>query len=186
MLSRGNVPADEEHTHLTEHLKVLRWRPPTPSTLPHLMEKDDTVNGYFIPKGTVVLGNAWSVQHDPEAFQSPDIFDPERFLRNPYGTKETAEEAQLQGRKYLYCFGSGRRQCPGDLFAEGSIMITLAKLIWAFDIIADETIDLSIENGFHGGLVWSSQPYKVHFVSRSAHTKQKITEEYERCKCVLD
>lgn len=150
------------------------------------MDEDDTVNGYFIPKGTVVLGNAWSAQYDPNAYELPEIFDPDRFLRNPYGTKATAEEAQAEGRKQLYCFGSGRRQCPGDLFAQSSILLTMSKLIWAFNIIADGDIDLNIESGFHGGLVWSSKPYQVRLVPRSERTKLEITEEFERSIYILE
>lgn len=29
--------------------------------VPHLVEKDDIFNGYFVPAGTVVFGNIWYV-----------------------------------------------------------------------------------------------------------------------------
>ena len=30
--------------------------------MPHMATNDDEYDGYYIPKGTVVLGNAWSVR----------------------------------------------------------------------------------------------------------------------------
>lgn len=32
---------------------------PDPSALPHKSLEDDVYDGYFIPKGTLVIGNAW-------------------------------------------------------------------------------------------------------------------------------
>ena len=39
--------------------ELLRWHPVTPTAFPHAAAKDDVIEGYFIPKGTLVLGNAW-------------------------------------------------------------------------------------------------------------------------------
>ena len=36
------------------HLTVLQ-------AFPHMTTNDDEYNGYYIPKGTVVLGSAWQV-----------------------------------------------------------------------------------------------------------------------------
>lgn len=42
-------------------LECIRWHPPAQSLIPHLPLTDDTYRGYFIPKGTTVLGNVWYV-----------------------------------------------------------------------------------------------------------------------------
>ena len=39
--------------------EVLRWHPIIPLGIPHRVTKDDIFDGYFIPAGTIVLGNAW-------------------------------------------------------------------------------------------------------------------------------
>ena len=41
--------------------EVLRWHPLLATALPHRLVKDDIIGSYFIPAGTMVLGNAWSV-----------------------------------------------------------------------------------------------------------------------------
>lgn len=40
--------------------EVMRWRPVTPIAVPHVLRQDDLIGNYFIPKGTVVIGNTWS------------------------------------------------------------------------------------------------------------------------------
>ena len=39
--------------------EVLRWGPIGPVCIPHRLMEDDVYNGYFIPKGTVILANVW-------------------------------------------------------------------------------------------------------------------------------
>jgi cytochrome P450 len=41
--------------------EVLRWHPLMTTAFPHCLKQDDVVGPYFIPAGTIVLGNAWSV-----------------------------------------------------------------------------------------------------------------------------
>jgi cytochrome P450 len=49
--------------------------------LPHCTTADDVFDGYFIPRGTLLLANSWAITHDPEVYEAPDEFRPERFLR---------------------------------------------------------------------------------------------------------
>ena len=69
-----------------------------PEGFPHMATDEDEYNGYYIPKGTVVLGNAWSGQpitlisvltflfrsilHDPKVFDNPTEYQPERYLKD--------------------------------------------------------------------------------------------------------
>ena len=39
--------------------EVLRWHVGTPTSLPHASIQDDVYNGYFIPKGSQIVPNAW-------------------------------------------------------------------------------------------------------------------------------
>ena len=39
--------------------ELLRWHPITPIGTPHNVTQDDVINGYFIPAGTIILGNTW-------------------------------------------------------------------------------------------------------------------------------
>ena len=41
--------------------EALRWMPVLPLGVPHCTSEDDEFGGYFIPAGTVVMANVWSV-----------------------------------------------------------------------------------------------------------------------------
>lgn len=107
--------------------EVLRWR--TVAILggiPHAPIRDDEYGGYFIPKGTPIHGNVWAIHRNAREYPAPDSFRPERFLgglERPYPNK--------QGHN---AFGWGRRVCSGQPLAEQGLFMTLARLLWAFDI----------------------------------------------------
>ncbi len=60
--------------------QTLRWRPVAPGGIPHMLIQDDTYEGYFLPKGTIVFANTWSVHQDESEYDRPEEFRPERFL----------------------------------------------------------------------------------------------------------
>lgn len=39
--------------------EVLRWHPVAPMGLPHTSTTEDVVEGYLIPKGSMVIANIW-------------------------------------------------------------------------------------------------------------------------------
>lgn len=40
-------------------VEVQRWRPVLPLSLPHMTSQNDAYGEFFIPKGTIIVGNAW-------------------------------------------------------------------------------------------------------------------------------
>lgn len=48
--------------------EAMRWMPSAPLGLTHCTREDDIVNGYFIPAGTVLLGNIWYANLPPSAY----------------------------------------------------------------------------------------------------------------------
>lgn len=109
--------------------EVFRWRSVAIiGGQPHAPVSDDVWNGYLIPKGTWVQGNVWAVHHNETDFPDPDRFNPERFLKNSLHSRPFANE-----RGYM-TFGWGRRVCSGQGLAEQGTFITVARLLWAFNI----------------------------------------------------
>lgn len=39
--------------------EVLRWHPVAPMGIPHMSAGDDIYEGYFIPKGSLIMPNIW-------------------------------------------------------------------------------------------------------------------------------
>ncbi|KAF9474971.1 cytochrome P450 [Pholiota conissans] len=104
--------------------ETLRWGPPAPLSLPHAVSEDDVYEGYYIPKGTLVLPNIWHMLHDPEVYPNPAQFNPDRFA-----TDEDVSKTQE------LAFGFGRRICPGMHFAEGSLFAIIATMLATCDIL---------------------------------------------------
>ncbi|CAH0022322.1 unnamed protein product [Clonostachys rhizophaga] len=162
--------------------EIFRLCPPAPNGLPRILDRDDIVDGYRIPKGTTVLANVWSMQRNPDDYEQPDEFIPERYLNHPLGLKKGADATD---KRATYTFGAGRRLCPGEAFAQNSIITAIAKLIWSFKIEPAGPLDLNTETGFHTGLVMGPEPFKVNFVLRDPKRKEEILRDYDVCQTAL-
>ena len=103
----------------------LRVHPPAPLLLPRETSEMVKLGGYCIPSKTRVFFNAWAIQRDPNIWENPEQFIPERFMNNP---------VDFKGQE-CHClpFGAGRRICPGMNFAFASIEYVLANLLQWFD-----------------------------------------------------
>ncbi|XP_043576102.1 beta-amyrin 11-oxidase-like isoform X5 [Chiloscyllium plagiosum] len=67
-----------------------------------IAKQDTTLCGYVVPKGYLALFVAFAVHRDPEIFDDPDEFQPERWSGRNAGQE-----------KLLCCFGNGSRNCIG-------------------------------------------------------------------------
>ncbi|EEF52498.1 cytochrome P450, putative [Ricinus communis] len=116
----------------------FRLYPAVPLLLPHEAMEECTVNGYHIPAGTRLIINVSKVHEDPSVWLNPQEFQPERFLTSH-------KDVDFRGQNFdLIPFGSGRRKCPGILFALQVLSLTLATVLHSFEIetSSDNPIDM--------------------------------------------
>ncbi|KAF4367379.1 hypothetical protein F8388_025797 [Cannabis sativa] len=105
--------------------ETMRLHPVAPLLAPHAANEDCTVNGYHIPRNSRVMINIWTIGRDPEYWDEPEKFFPERFL---------VSNIDLKGRDFeLIPFGSGRRGCPGLQLGLTVVRLMLAQLVHCFD-----------------------------------------------------
>lgn len=160
-------------------LEVLRWRPVTPLALPHHTTAQDTYRSHTIPAGTDVVINAWTINHDESFYDSPASFNPSRYLSNDFGsTAFAANPDAYKGRRVNYTFGGGRRVCPGQRFAENSLMMNFAKMVWAFDIKATGDLPLDTSEGWADGLAIKPNNLPVKFELRSGERERVIRDAW--------
>jgi len=101
--------------------EVLRLYPVVPLGVPHRSVQDDVFNGFFIPKGSILISNIWQYTHDPKYYHDPTAFKPERFLPGGPGK---GGEPELDPRELI--FGFGRRICVGKELADNSLFLMIA------------------------------------------------------------
>ncbi|KAL3635085.1 hypothetical protein CASFOL_022139 [Castilleja foliolosa] len=103
----------------------LRLYPPAPLLVPRETIEKCTLDGYEIQPKTTVFVNAWAIARDPEYWEKPDEFMPDRFLNN---------DIDVKGQDFeVTPFGSGRRVCPGMHMGLANVELTVANLLCAFD-----------------------------------------------------
>jgi len=85
--------------------ETFRLYPPVPLLVPRETMKKSTLQGYEIQLGTIIHVNSWAIARDPEIWENPEEFMPERFLNS---------DINFKGQDFeLLPFGAGRRGCPG-------------------------------------------------------------------------
>ena len=110
----------------------------------------------MIPKGTILVPNLWSVGRNPEVWQDPDEFRPERFL-NDKGEAVKADE--------LIPFSVGRRSCIGEHLAKMEVYLFFAYFMHQFTFKKpDNSPPLSLEGVT--GLTYSPSPFELSIVKR--------------------
>ena len=131
-------------TYLTAVVKeVLRLHPPGPLlSWARLAITDTIIDGRRVPAGTTAMVNMWAIAHDPQVWENPLEFKPERFV-----AKEGEVEFSVLGSDLrLAPFGSGRRVCPGKNLGLSTVMYWIATLMHEFEWFAptgEKTVDLS-------------------------------------------
>lgn len=129
---RNNDMSTELNLDLIEKMKytnmvikeTLRYRPPV-LMVPYVVKKNFPVSpNYTAPKGAMLIPTLYPALHDPEVYENPDEFIPERWVE---GSK--ASEA----KKNWLVFGCGPHVCLGQTY----VMITFAALLGKFALYTD-------------------------------------------------
>lgn len=141
-------------------LEVLRKSTVVPLAIPHYTTEDSTVAGYCVPKGTTVLANLWAVNHDPDYFHQPEIFDPYRFLD---------EEGQLllNQQTVFLPFSTGGRRCLGATLAKAELFMFLGCLLQRLHFQLPTNSEPLNLNGTYG-LTLRPRPFKVKVKARTS------------------
>ncbi|XP_049344291.1 6,7,8-trihydroxycoumarin synthase-like [Solanum verrucosum] len=125
--------------------ETFRLYPPSPLLMPRESIQKSTLEGYEIQPKTVVYVNTWMIGRDPEIWENPEEFIPERFLNSDID--------YFKGQNFeLIPFGAGRRGCPAVALGVATVNLILPNLLYAFDWelpygIMKEDIDTTIMPG---------------------------------------
>ena len=82
--------------------------------------KADEIGGFHVPEGTHVRISPLTIHRNPDYFENPDVFDPDRF--EPSIAKNQEQFTYIP-------FGAGPRLCAGRNFAMMEMVLILAETI---------------------------------------------------------
>ncbi|PCH34102.1 cytochrome P450, partial [Wolfiporia cocos MD-104 SS10] len=144
--------------------EVFRWNPAAPLAAVHSMSEEDVYNGYYLPKGSMILPNVWHMTHDPEQYSEPMEFKPERYQY---------DDAQMTKVMSLG-FGFGRRACPGSHFAESTFFAMVSTILACCNIMPakDEHGNVIIpEIEYSTGMIVFPKEFKCNIEPRSSRVQ---------------
>jgi cytochrome P450 len=92
---------------------------PTVWNMPRMVLEDDTLDGYQLEKGSMLMVNTYGLHRHPDLWDEPERFNPDRFANDP------ARFAYLP-------FGGGPHVCIGNEFAMMELQLVLVQMLQCF------------------------------------------------------
>nr|XP_025866179.1 cytochrome P450 2S1-like [Vulpes vulpes] len=93
--------------------------------VPRALARTTCFRGYTLPQGTEVFPLLGSVLHDPEIFDEPEEFNPDRFLD---------ANGRFQKQEAFLPFSLGKRVCLGEGLAHAELFLLLTTILQAFSL----------------------------------------------------
>ncbi|NWR62079.1 CP2J2 protein, partial [Bucorvus abyssinicus] len=146
---RSNMP----YTNAVIH-EVQRKGNIIPFNVPRQTTKDTVLDGYYIPKGTILLTNLTSLMFDKNEWETPDAFNPGHFLK----------DGQFWKRESFMPFSIGKRACLGELLARSELFLFFTALLQKFTFQVPPGTTLSLQPVL--SITMAPAPYKICAVPR--------------------
>lgn len=101
--------------------ETLRLNPIVPEVL-RVVRKPFKLGGFDVPIGHGVAAASCLTHYDPEVFENPGSFNPQRFLDRTFTPSQ------------YYPFGGGNRRCVGAAFATYELAIALGTILQSHEL----------------------------------------------------
>jgi len=149
--------------------ETLRLAPPVPGAVPREVSVGGaTIDGYQIPAGVEVNVSPFSIHRNAEYYNSPLRYKPERWLSKEQSLGG-ASKSDVEKAHAAFCpFSVGPRACIGRNMAYMEMTLTMARILFGFDI------DLAaIEGPSEEGRLW---PIADCFIAKKDGPMVKFSE----------
>ncbi|KAJ3883006.1 cytochrome P450 [Lentinula edodes] len=147
VIGKDRLPTFEDRRHLPYveaiYREVMRLHPPVPlgntaflqqyRILAEVVPQDFliyrwkmifTMDIIFQKDARLLLISGLAMNRNPNVYQDPDEFLPERHLKSAAGPFESIDN--------IYAYGFGRRVCAGRYMADNTVWLTVASVLAAF------------------------------------------------------
>lgn len=126
------------HAVVEEGLRVF---PPVAAGLPRDCP-GAVIDGVYVPAGVTVSCENYAMARDPRYWEDAEGFRPERWI----GDGLRGQEGRLDDKRAFQPFSTGPRACLGVNLAYLEMRVTLAKIVFAYDM---ELVSTEIEDWNH-------------------------------------
>ncbi|PRQ54542.1 putative cytochrome P450 [Rosa chinensis] len=130
--------------------EALRLYPPSPVVI-RKSRQNCKIEGFDINQGTMVAINVYAIMRDPEIWDNPNEFRPERFLASSSEGHDSVDYDQKEQNFNFVAFGGGRRRCPGSSVALLLVNTAVAAMVQCFDWkvgeIGDDDAKVNVQIG---------------------------------------
>ena len=107
-------------------MRINRWMIQTSDVFFSFIFRPVEFEGFTIPKNAHVIPLLHAVHMDPEHWDEPEAFRPERFL--------TQDHSSVHKPENFMPFGIGQRMCLGDQLAEKELFLFFTSLLHCYDL----------------------------------------------------
>jgi tetraprenyl-beta-curcumene synthase len=121
-----SIAADEASYLQATVYEVLRHRPVFLFTIPRVCNREHELGGRTYLPPEQLVGCVHLMHHDPDLYENPDRFQPERFL--------AAEPPSAMWMPW----GGGRKRCPGHHLATLEMQLVLRAVVRAVQVLPVE------------------------------------------------
>ncbi|KAG8195598.1 hypothetical protein JTE90_017896 [Oedothorax gibbosus] len=139
-------------------MESMRWKTLVPIDTLRIFSEDTTLQGYHIPKDTIIVSNIWAIHNDPKYWKNPEKFEPERFIL------EDGKSVNLKPDSYVP-FSFGRRMCPGEMIALAEVLCYFVTIMRKFTVLPPKG-HTKVKLDTQLGLTCRPMGVKLRFVAR--------------------
>ncbi|EFO82524.1 hypothetical protein GCK72_024534 [Caenorhabditis remanei] len=151
----GNDVPDMSRMNQTHYVRatlseIQRLANVLPWAIPHKTLEQCNIGGYEIPVNTEIIPALGATLFDPNVFESPKMFKPERFLD---------EEGKYRVMEEFRPFGLGPRVCLGERVARTELYLIFASLLQNFRFYLNRGDPTPVAERVIGGITAPPKPY---------------------------
>ena len=136
--------------------ELFRFSSLAPLGILHIALEDAELCGYKILENTLLISNIYGLHHDPEVWNDPEFFRPERFLNENGKLNKSLLATMLP-------FSTGKRSCPGESLARDQVYLYTTSLFQKFSVHCSEDVRMESTTA---GITRAPKPFKVTFTKR--------------------
>jgi len=161
VVGTGRLPSITDMGHLpwTEAaiMEIQRIRTILPLGVPHGTVQDCELGGYRIPKKTMIVPLWWAINLDPQLWQDPHCFRPQRFLD---------AENRLIKHDHFMPFQTGKRMCIGDELGRTTVFLFTCSVLQRFRLHFPDGFTYDVDEKPEYGFTLVPKPYRIRVVQR--------------------